>query len=88
MCDFLSQVGTFDLDQKLSTSDLFSDASSAAVHESNALVADRDQDFAVAVVRVLRDARLASRLAEGGRETVEASYDWRKVYKAWDLIYS
>ena len=43
--------------------------------------------FAQAVVRVLREPELAARLAAGGRRTVEAHYDWRKVYRAWDEVY-
>jgi len=36
---------------------------------------------------VLREPGLAARLAAGGRRTVEAHYDWRKVYRAWDEVY-
>lgn len=53
----------------------------------NLLLADTPELFARAVVRVLREPTLAARLAEGGRRTVEANYDWRRVYPAWDDVY-
>jgi len=53
----------------------------------NALAADTPEGFAQAVVRVLRKPELAARLAAGGRRTVEAHYDWREVYRAWDRVY-
>jgi len=59
----------------------------AAVHRENLLMADTPREFADALIRVLTDGALAARLAEGGRSTVEACYDWRKVYRAWDAIY-
>ena len=51
------------------------------------LIADTPADFAQAVVRILRDAGLAARLAAGGRANVEQHYDWQRVYPAWDAIY-
>jgi glycosyltransferase involved in cell wall biosynthesis len=42
----------------------------------NAMLADDAPAFAAAVVRVLSDDALARRLAEAGRATVTASYDW------------
>jgi glycosyltransferase involved in cell wall biosynthesis len=54
----------------------------------NLLLADTPEAFAEAVVRVLREPALAARLAEGGRRTVEAHYDWRRVYPAWDDVYA
>lgn len=53
----------------------------------NLLLADSSEAFAHAVIRVLREPTLAARLAEGGRRTVEANYDWRRVYHAWDKVY-
>ena len=50
----------------------------------NALVADTAEALADAVVRLLGAPNLASRLAASGRRTVEAHYDWRRVYPAWD----
>jgi glycosyltransferase involved in cell wall biosynthesis len=53
----------------------------------NALVADAPEAFAQAVARVLTDDGVATRLAIGGRSTVEAYYDWRLEYRAWDRVY-
>jgi glycosyltransferase involved in cell wall biosynthesis len=53
----------------------------------NLLLADDGAAFAEAVISVLGDARRASRLADGGRATVEAHYDWQKVYEAWGRVY-
>jgi glycosyltransferase involved in cell wall biosynthesis len=58
-----------------------------AVHETNVLLADTAQTFAAEVLRVLNDSSLAHRLADSGRATVEGSYDWRKVYQAWNRVY-
>ena len=51
------------------------------------LVADTADAFADALIRVLGDQALARRLSRAGRSTVEALYDWRKVYRAWDRVY-
>jgi glycosyltransferase involved in cell wall biosynthesis len=53
----------------------------------NLLLADDAASFARAVVRVLHEPTLATRLADGGLRTVEAHYDWRRVYQAWDEVY-
>ena len=53
----------------------------------NILVADEPRAFADALVRVLQDESLASRIASNGRAMVEARYDWRTVYRAWDQVY-
>jgi len=58
-----------------------------AVDGTNMLLADTPEDFAGAVVRVLQEPDLAARLAREGRRTVEAYYDWRLVYRAWDEVY-
>ncbi|MGE3840913.1 MAG: glycosyltransferase family 4 protein [Vicinamibacterales bacterium] len=56
-------------------------------HGDNILVADEPEAFAAHVVDVLRQPTLSKRVGEGGRATVEALYDWRKVYRAWDRVY-
>lgn len=53
----------------------------------NVLLADTTEQFARAVVSVLREPELAARLAAEGRRTAERRYDWRTVYRAWDAIY-
>jgi glycosyltransferase involved in cell wall biosynthesis len=54
----------------------------------NALIADTPKAFAQAVVCALREPDLAARLAARGRYTVEAYYNWRQVYQAWDKVYA
>jgi glycosyltransferase involved in cell wall biosynthesis len=53
----------------------------------NLLIADGAEEFAQAVLRVLCEPGLAERLRENGRRWVEAHYNWRQVYPAWDAIY-
>jgi glycosyltransferase involved in cell wall biosynthesis len=53
----------------------------------NILIADTPQDFAQAVVRVIRDRELARHLAVNGRRWVEERYDWRVVYRKLDDVY-
>lgn len=57
------------------------------VDGTNLLIADQPESFATAVVSLLRDPELALKLASAGRTTVEADYDWRNNYIAWDKIY-
>ncbi len=59
-----------------------------SVHGENLLIGDEPDTFADHLIRILRDGREASRIAWNGRATVEADYDWRKVYLAWDSVYS
>jgi glycosyltransferase involved in cell wall biosynthesis len=53
----------------------------------NLLIADDEEGLARAVISAFGNRRLAQRLAEGGRATVETHYDWRHVYRAWDAVY-
>jgi glycosyltransferase involved in cell wall biosynthesis len=48
----------------------------------NILLADSPEAFAAAVVRVLKDDRLAAALRSDGRRWVETRYNWRTVYPA------
>jgi glycosyltransferase involved in cell wall biosynthesis len=59
-----------------------------AEHTRNLLIADDAESFATAVVQVFSDRRLAERLVECGRATVEEHYDWQHVYRAWDTVYA
>jgi polysaccharide biosynthesis protein PslH len=59
-----------------------------ALQDENLLLADDEEGFADAVLRVFHDGRTARRLADGGRATVERHYDWQQVYKAWDQVYA
>ena len=54
----------------------------------NLLIGDTPEAFADSIVRILENPALAKRLGDGGRSTVEQSYDWRKLYQAWDAIYN
>lgn len=56
------------------------------VDGDNLLIADGEEAFASAVVRVLQEPGLAQRLRQGGRRWVEENYDWRTVYPAWDSV--
>lgn len=53
----------------------------------NLLIANSAEPFAQAVVRLLQQPDLVTRLGAAGRCTVESQYDWRRVYQAWDQIY-
>ncbi len=50
------------------------------------LIADRPEDFAVAVCRLLDCPAEAEAMAAAGRRAVERHYDWRTVYHAWDDV--
>jgi glycosyltransferase involved in cell wall biosynthesis len=54
----------------------------------NLLIGDGAEQFAAAVVSLIRSPGQARELITGGRKTVEEHYDWRKVYQAWDEVYS
>jgi glycosyltransferase involved in cell wall biosynthesis len=51
------------------------------------LIADRAEDLAAAVGRVLQEPELSEALRRNGRRRVEQEYDWRQVYPAWEAIY-
>ncbi len=56
-------------------------------NNENILIADGEENFAEAVVRLLSDPDLNQKLRENGRRWVERKYDWRRVYQDWDKIY-
>jgi polysaccharide biosynthesis protein PslH len=53
----------------------------------NIILADEPREFADAVIELLHNQELARRLSENGRATIQTKYDWRQVYRSWDLIY-
>jgi glycosyltransferase involved in cell wall biosynthesis len=53
------------------------------VSEQHLLIADRPQDFANAVLRLLRDLTLRRRLAQSARTLVETSYGWPQITDAF-----
>jgi glycosyltransferase involved in cell wall biosynthesis len=59
----------------------------AACHGQNLLLADSAEEFAAAVVQLLQKPDLAKTIGYGGRQTVEAQYNWQHIYQAWDKIY-
>lgn len=54
----------------------------------NILIADEPAGLAHAVVRLLCEPDLHRRLRTAGRRWVEARYDWRRIYGAWDQVYA
>jgi len=50
------------------------------------LVSDTPDDFAAAVIRLMGDADLQTRLAQNGRRLAEGTYDWRVVLKKLDQV--
>ncbi|HET7010795.1 MAG TPA: glycosyltransferase family 4 protein [Anaerolineales bacterium] len=52
------------------------------------LVADEPEAFAAALIRLLRDRGLQQRLADRGRNLVEARYDWRTALRPLDRVYA
>ncbi len=51
------------------------------------LIADAAPDFAQAVIQLLKDASLAERLGQAGRQSVLEKYNWQTVYSAWSEVY-
>jgi glycosyltransferase involved in cell wall biosynthesis len=57
-------------------------------HEDNLLIADSAPAFAQAILRLLTDPDTAQRIARSGRQTVEDRYDWHKIYRTWNQVYT
>jgi glycosyltransferase involved in cell wall biosynthesis len=53
----------------------------------NILLADRAQEFAQAIIRLLQETGLRQALRQNGRLWVEERYDWHKTYPAWEAVY-
>lgn len=53
----------------------------------NILLADTPEDFAAAVIHLLKEPEAGERLRANGRAWVEQRYNWRRIYPAWDQIY-
>jgi glycosyltransferase involved in cell wall biosynthesis len=60
----------------------------AVVDGESALLADRPEDFANAVVRLLGDARLQVLLAENGHRLMKKQYEWSFVNRTLEDIYA
>lgn len=52
------------------------------------LIADTAEEFAAAVVRLLREPALGARLVANGRRYVEAAFDWRVACQSLDEVYA
>jgi glycosyltransferase involved in cell wall biosynthesis len=57
------------------------------MHERDILIADRPEDFAAAVLRLLGDPALARHLADNGRRLAETVYDYRVACRPLDALY-
>ncbi|MCS7350353.1 MAG: glycosyltransferase [Anaerolineae bacterium] len=58
-----------------------------ACHGENIWIADEPEEFARAIVTLLRDPMEAQRLGEAGSATVQTWYDYRVAYRVLDEIY-
>jgi len=54
----------------------------------NILLADEPEEFARAVVQLLRDQAMACAIGEAGRRWVEKYYEYRNVYVQFDAVYA
>jgi len=54
--------------------------------EAQYLAADSAEDFARAICRLLRDLPARRRLAQGGRELLEARYGWDRIGRQFETI--
>jgi len=59
-----------------------------AVNGRHLLVADEPEDFARAVVRVMREPGLGAALAREGRRLVVEKYDWQAALPALEAVYA
>jgi polysaccharide biosynthesis protein PslH len=60
----------------------------AGIHGHNLLLADTAEAFADSVIQLMTDPALAQRIGAEGRRTVEARYNWRRVYRTWHEVYA
>jgi len=49
------------------------------IPNEDVLVAEDPSQFAAAVIRVLKDSRLRSKLSQAGKQQVARLYDWEKI---------
>lgn len=55
--------------------------------DKDILVADTPEDFAAAVMQVLQDREIGTRLSANGRRYVEEQFDWRVACQKLDEVY-
>ena len=58
-----------------------------AAHEKTALIAEKPEEIAEAVIRLDRDQALADRLTEAARRFVETRYDWDRLASRLEALY-
>ncbi len=56
-------------------------------HETHLLIADRAENFAAAVLRLIADPDLGARLGAAGRAHVAAHYDWKVIVPRLEAAY-
>ncbi|MDE2582812.1 MAG: glycosyltransferase, partial [Rhodospirillales bacterium] len=54
--------------------------------EEHLLIADRSEAFAAAVLRLLGDATLRSRMAASARALLEARFSWDRIAQQFEQI--
>jgi len=59
-----------------------------AIAGEHLLVADEPNEFANAIVRLLRDPQLGATLAQNGRRLAEQKYDWQVVLPKLEAVYT
>ena len=58
-----------------------------AKHGENLLIGDSPDDFAAAVIKLLRTPDLRVSLATAGRKLVEAEYGWERIVERTEDAY-
>jgi polysaccharide biosynthesis protein PslH len=57
-------------------------------HNRHVILADAPEDFAEAIHKLLIDKKYGESLSKSGRDFVVNNYDYKKLYKRWNKIYS
>ena len=57
-------------------------------HGQDALLADKPDEIARAVVRLLKGPALRTQLATAGRRLIETQYTWRRVADSYEDLYA
>ena len=57
-------------------------------HGGNLLLADEANTFAEAVIRILQNQSFADNLVAAGRKTINETYDWHRIYPAWEAVFA
>jgi polysaccharide biosynthesis protein PslH len=57
------------------------------IDRENILIANNPDQFSKAICQLLKDIKFSQKIGIAGRNRVECSYNWRKVYPLWDNVY-